>query len=75
MPVINARFAMAGMIQESTKQHINGFPGLMQVPILGALFKSREYINNQTELMVIVTPYIARAVARKRPRPRQFAST
>jgi pilus assembly protein CpaC len=57
--------AMAGMIQESTKQHINGFPGLMQVPILGALFKSRDYLNNQTELMVIVTPYIARAVARK----------
>ena len=56
---------MAGMIQESTKQHINGFPGLMQVPILGALFKSRDYINNQTELVVIVTPYIVRAVARK----------
>jgi pilus assembly protein CpaC len=57
--------AMAGMIQESTKQNINGFPGLMQVPILGTLFKSRDYINKQTELMVIVTPYIVRAVARK----------
>lgn len=34
--------AMAGMIQEQTKQQINGFPGLMQLPILGALFKSRE---------------------------------
>src|SRR5260370_10159148 len=57
--------AMAGMIHEQTKQHINGIPGLMQVPILGTLFKSRDYINNQTELMVIVTPYIVRAVAQK----------
>ena len=57
--------AMAGMIQEKTKQNINGLPGLMQVPVLGALFKSRDYQNNQTELVVIVTPYIVRAVARK----------
>jgi pilus assembly protein CpaC len=57
--------AMAGMIQEQTKQQINGFPGLMQLPILGALFKSREYVNRQSELMVIVTPYVVHAVARK----------
>jgi pilus assembly protein CpaC len=57
--------AMAGMIQEQTKQQLNGLPGLMQVPILGTLFKSRDYVNRQTELMVIVTPYIVRAVARK----------
>ena len=56
---------MAGMIQEQTKQQINGIPGLLQLPILGALFKSRDYINNQTELMIIVTPYIVRAVAQK----------
>ena len=43
---------MAGMIQEQTKQQINGIPGLMQVPILGALFRSRDYVNHQTELMV-----------------------
>jgi pilus assembly protein CpaC len=57
--------ALAGMIQEQTKQQINGIPGLMQVPILGALFKSRDYINHQTELMVLVTPYIVHAVAQK----------
>jgi len=57
--------AMAGMIQEQTKQQINGTPGLMQVPILGALFRSRDYINHQTELMVLVTPYVVRAVAQK----------
>ena len=57
--------AMAGMIQEQTKQQINGIPGLMQLPVLGALFKSRDYVNQQTELMVLVTPYIVRAVAQK----------
>jgi pilus assembly protein CpaC len=55
--------ALAGMIQEQTKQQINGLPGLMQIPILGTLFKSRDYVNHQTELMVLVTPYIVRAVA------------
>ena len=57
--------AMAGMIQEQTKQQINGLPGLMQVPVLGTLFKSRDFINRQTELVVIVTPYIVRAVAQR----------
>jgi pilus assembly protein CpaC len=62
--------ALAGMIQEQTKQQINGLPGLMQIPILGSLFKSRDYINHQTELMVLVTPYIVHAVAqRKLSRP------
>jgi pilus assembly protein CpaC len=57
--------AMAGMIQNQTKQQINGLPGLMELPILGPLFKSRDYINQQTELMVIVTPYVVHAVAQK----------
>jgi pilus assembly protein CpaC len=57
--------AMAGLIQEQTKQAINGLPGLAQLPILGSLFRSRDYVNNQTELMVLVTPYIVRAVAQK----------
>ena len=57
--------AMAGMIQEQTKQQLNGMPGLMNLPVLGALFKSRDYINRQTELMVLVTPYVVRAVAQK----------
>jgi pilus assembly protein CpaC len=57
--------AMAGLIQEQTKQSINGLPGLSQLPVLGALFRSRDFVNNQTELMVLVTPYIVRAVAQK----------
>jgi pilus assembly protein CpaC len=57
--------AMAGLIQEQTKQQINGLPGLMQLPILGTLFKSRDYINRQSELMILVTPYVVRAVSPK----------
>ncbi|WP_376708147.1 type II and III secretion system protein family protein [Bradyrhizobium cenepequi] len=57
--------AMAGLIQEQTKHAINGFPGLAQLPILGTLFRSRDFVNNQTELMVLVTPYVVRAVAQK----------
>jgi pilus assembly protein CpaC len=57
--------ALAGLIQQQTKQAINGLPGLSTLPVLGSLFRSRDFINNQTELMVIVTPYIVRAVAPK----------
>jgi pilus assembly protein CpaC len=57
--------AMAGLIQQQTKQAINGLPGLSTLPVLGTLFRSRDYVNNQTELMVIVTPYVVRAVAPK----------
>jgi pilus assembly protein CpaC len=57
--------AMAGLIQQQTKQAINGLPGLAQLPVLGTLFRSRDFVNSQTELMVLVTPYIVRAVATK----------
>jgi pilus assembly protein CpaC len=57
--------AMAGLIQQQTKQAVNGLPGVDQIPLLGQLFRSQDFINNQTELMVIVTPYIVRAVAQK----------
>jgi pilus assembly protein CpaC len=55
--------AMAGLIQEQTKQAVNGLPGLDSLPVLGALFRSQDFVNNQTELMVLVTPYVVRAVA------------
>ena len=57
--------AMAGLIQEQTKQAINGLPGVDQLPVLGQLFRSQDYVNNQTELMVLVTPYVVRAVAQQ----------
>jgi len=57
--------AMAGMIQDQTKHSVNGLPGLMQLPILGPLFKSNDYLNQRTELMILVMPYVVRAVASK----------
>jgi pilus assembly protein CpaC len=57
--------AMAGLIQQQQKLAINGLPGLSTLPVLGTLFRSRDFVNNQTELMVLVTPYIVRAVAPK----------
>ena len=57
--------AMAGLIQDQTKAAISGLPGLSQLPVLGTLFRSRDFQNNTTELMVLVTPYIVRAVAQK----------
>jgi pilus assembly protein CpaC len=52
----------AGLIQQQTRQAINGLPGLVNLPILGALFRSRDYIRNETELMIMVTPYLAKPV-------------
>ncbi len=57
--------AMAGLIQEQTKQAVNGMPGVDQIPLFGQLFRSQDFVKNQTELMVIVTPYVVRAVAQK----------
>jgi pilus assembly protein CpaC len=57
--------AMAGLIQQKTKQAVNGMPGVDQLPVLGALFRSQDFVNNETELMVLVTPYVVRAVAQK----------
>lgn len=54
--------ASAGLISTQTEQAINGFPALMNLPILGALFRSRDYQRNETELLIVVTPYITHAV-------------
>ena len=56
---------LAGLIRENTRQTINGTPGLRQLPVLGALFRSRDFISNQTELVVLVTPHIVRSLAQK----------
>jgi pilus assembly protein CpaC len=54
--------ASAGLISSETEQAINGVPGLMNLPILGALFRSRDYQRQETELLIIVTPYIVHAI-------------
>jgi pilus assembly protein CpaC len=52
----------AGLISTQTQQAINGLPGLMDLPVLGTLFRSRDYLRQETELLIIVTPYIVHAV-------------
>ncbi len=56
-----ASLMSAGLMQTQSGQVLNGFPGLMNVPILGTLFRSRDYERRETELLIIVTPYIAKA--------------
>jgi pilus assembly protein CpaC len=57
--------AIAGLISDSTRQNIDGFPGLKDVPMIGTLFRSRDFIKQETELVVIVTPYMVRPTARQ----------
>jgi pilus assembly protein CpaC len=51
---------LGGLLKETTRQNINGVPGLMNVPILGTLFRSRDFQTGQTELMIMITPYLVR---------------
>ena len=51
-------FAIAGLMQESTQLTANGVPFLGDVPILGALFRSDNFQRNETELVILVTPYL-----------------
>jgi pilus assembly protein CpaC len=55
--------AMAGLISEVTKHTIQGFPGLKDVPVLGTLFRSSDFQKDETELVIIVTPYAVRPTA------------
>lgn len=52
----------AGLIQQRSQQAIEGLPGMMNLPILGTLFRSRDYQRDETELMIIVTPYITKTL-------------
>ncbi len=54
--------ASAGLISTQSQQAIDGLPGLMDLPVLGTLFRSRDYLRQETELLIIVTPYIVHAI-------------
>lgn len=56
--------ALAGLLSDDVRQNIDGFPGLKDVPLLGALFRSRDFVNRETELVVIVTAYVVRPTSR-----------
>jgi pilus assembly protein CpaC len=54
---------LAGLIHERSRHAVEGIPGAMNAPIMGALFRSRDFVNNETELVIIATPYIVRPTA------------
>ncbi|HEY3814656.1 MAG TPA: type II and III secretion system protein family protein [Caulobacteraceae bacterium] len=51
---------IAGLLKEQTQQNIDGVPGMTELPVLGALFRSRDYLAGETELVIIVEPYIVK---------------
>ncbi|MGE3064047.1 MAG: type II and III secretion system protein family protein [Hyphomicrobiaceae bacterium] len=57
--------AIAGLISDDTRQNIDGVPGMKDLPVLGTLFRSRDFQKSETELVVIVTPYMVRPTARQ----------
>lgn len=56
---------MAGLLSDQSKQALSGYPGVKNLPILGALFRSRDFLKNDSELVIIITPYIAKPVPRQ----------
>jgi pilus assembly protein CpaC len=54
---------IAGLMQQETQQDLASLPGLMDLPVLGAMFRSRDYQSGETELVVIVTPYIVKSTS------------
>jgi pilus assembly protein CpaC len=55
--------AIGGLIQQSTKQNLDSLPGIKDLPVLGALFRSRDFQNDETELVVTVTAYLVKPTA------------
>ncbi len=60
--------AIGGLIQQQTKQSLDALPGVKDLPVLGALFRSRDFQNNESELVVTVSAYLVNPVS-----PQQIA--
>jgi pilus assembly protein CpaC len=58
-------FAIAGLIQNNVTHDISEFPGLGEIPVLGGLFRSDRFQREESELVIIVTPYIVRPMNRR----------
>jgi pilus assembly protein CpaC len=56
-------FAIAGLLQDSTTLTGNALPGIGELPILGALFRSDSFQRNETELVIVITPYLVNGVS------------
>lgn len=55
---------IAGLVQDNIRQAMSGLPGASKIPVLGTLFRSKDFVRNETELVIIATPYLVRPVAR-----------
>jgi pilus assembly protein CpaC len=55
---------IAGLVQDNIRQAMSGLPGISKVPIFGTLFRSKDFVRNESELVIIATPYLVRPVAR-----------
>ncbi len=53
---------IAGLLQSQTKETLDSLPGVMQIPVIGALMRSRDFQNNETELAIIVEAYLVKPV-------------
>ncbi len=59
-------FAIGGLLENSNTNNINALPGLGNLPVLGALFRSTQFQHDETELVILVTPYLVRPLANGR---------
>jgi len=53
-------FAIAGLLSSNLREDVKKFPGLGEIPVLGALFRSTSYQKDETELVIIVTPHLVK---------------
>ncbi len=56
-------FAIAGLLQRTSSDSTNALPGLGELPVIGALFKSTDFMRGESELVIIVTPYLVKPAA------------
>jgi pilus assembly protein CpaC len=62
-------FAIGGLLQNTVNQDVKKFPGLGDMPVLGTLFRSKRFQKNESELVIIVTPYLVKPVDQKLATP------
>jgi pilus assembly protein CpaC len=56
---------MAGLISSQMRRSVEALPGMRELPVLGALFSSDDFIRQETEMVVIITPYLVGTTARQ----------
>lgn len=62
-------FAIAGLLQNNVSQDMSKLPGLGDAPIIGQLFRSKRFQRNESELVIIVTPYLVKPVSKRLATP------